>query len=108
VWTSTSKKTPASELAESLVLSKEVRAKASPALAVALDLRTATTCEQTKQVLVRAAEHADRRSLYLIGKLSRKTGCGDNKRADCHPCLRDGDEIKNALKQSRKQAAPRY
>lgn len=108
IWTGTRKKTPTTELAEALVLTRQVRDKASPALAVALDLRSAETCEQSAKVLERAKEHGDRRSLYLVGKLLRKTGCGDNKRSDCYPCLRGSDAIKDALKEVRKRAPPRY
>jgi hypothetical protein len=108
VWTGTNKRSPTTELAEALVLSKEVRARASPALAAALELRTADTCEQAKQALSRVAEHGDRRSLSWLAKLTKKAGCGDDKRSDCYPCLRDGDELKNAVKAVGKRRAPRY
>ncbi len=46
VWTATAQRTTATDLARSLIYSKEVRAKASKALAVALDLRDADSCEK--------------------------------------------------------------
>jgi hypothetical protein len=108
VWTGTPRRTPATELAEALVYSPEVRKRASPALAAALDLRAAEACEDAQKVLPRVEADGDRRCLVLVGKLLRKTGCGDNKRQDCYPCLRNGDAIKEALKAVRMKAAPRY
>lgn len=97
MWTGTVVRNSATELARSLVFSKEVRAKASPELAVALDLRIAETCEQNKVLLPRVLEKGDRRSLALLARLSRKFGCGPNKRQDCYPCLRDGQVVEEAM-----------
>ncbi len=98
IWTSRRKQDPAGALAEALLSTEEVRKRASPALMVALDLRAATSCDAAKDALTRAAEHGDRRSVPLIGRFTRKRGCGDDQREDCFPCLRDGDEIKTAAK----------
>ncbi len=108
VWTSTRRKDAATELAEALVMSKEVRPRASPALAVALDLRTVDGCEQTAKVVSRAGEHADRRSLSLLVKLNNKRGCGPKKNQDCYPCLRDGEQLDQAIKAARKRHSPRF
>lgn len=97
MWTGTVIRNSATELARSLVFSKEVRAKASPELAVALDLRIAETCEQNKALLPRVLEKGDRRSLALLARLSRKFGCGPNKRQDCYPCLREGQIVEEAM-----------
>jgi hypothetical protein len=97
MWTGTVVRNSATELARSLVFSKEVRAKASPELAVALDLRIAETCEQNKALLPRVLDKGDRRSLALLARLSRKFGCGPNKRLDCYPCLRDGQAVEEAM-----------
>ena len=70
MWTGTVVRNSATELARSLVFSKEVRAKASPELAVALDLRIAETCEQNQALLPRVNEKGDRRSLALLAKLA--------------------------------------
>ena len=68
MWTGTVVRNGATELARSLVFSKEVRAKASPELAIALDLRIAETCEQNRELLPRVLEKGDRRSLALAGQ----------------------------------------
>ena len=98
VWTATASRTTATDLARSLIYSKEVRAKASKALAVALDLRDAETCEKNRDLLARVSSDGDRRSFHLLNKLTRKYGCGPNKRQDCYACLRDGKDLDAALK----------
>lgn len=98
VWTATASRTTATDLARSLIYSKEVRAKASKALTVALDLRDADTCEKNRDLLDRATAEADHRAFHLLNKLTRKYGCGPNKRQDCYACLRDGKGLDAALK----------
>jgi len=107
VWTGTVVRNGATELARSLVFSKEVRAKASPELAIALDLRIAETCEQNHALLPRVLEKGDRRSLALLAKLSRRFGCGPNKRLDCYPCLRDDKAIDDAMAAVKKRREPK-
>lgn len=107
IWVGTKGRTPTTELAEALVFTKEVRAKASPALAVALDLREAETCEQVKPVVMRAIEHGDRRSLRLLGKLTLRYGCGPGKVKDCWECLRGEDTITDAINAARKRPEPK-
>jgi hypothetical protein len=107
VWTGTIERTESTELARTLLLSKDVRPKASPALAVALDLRLAQRCEDAKAILPRAIQDGDRRTLPLVIKLQRKYGCGTNKRADCYPCLRDGDQLENVIKAVKERREPR-
>ncbi len=86
----TSKMTPheVALLAQQLLDSQAVRPKASPALALVLDLRDATTCEQRLGLLEKAIETGDRRLLKPVIALTRKAGCGETKRDDCNPCLR--------------------
>lgn len=107
VWTGTPERNDVTELARALLFSKDVRPKASSSLAVALDLRGAESCEQNSQVLPRAIKDGDRRSLHLLIKLQRKYGCGPNKRLDCYPCLRSGDQLEAAIKTAREHPEPR-
>ncbi len=62
-----------------------VRAKSSPALRIAYDLRTAETCEARVPLLANAAALGDKRTLTVLSPLSegRKTGCGPSKRRPC-------------------------
>jgi hypothetical protein len=108
MWTGTVVRNSATELARSLVFSKEVRAKASPELAIALDLRIAETCEQNRALLPKVLEKADRRSLGLLAKLARKFGCGPSKRLDCYPCLRDDPKaVDDAMAAVKKRREPK-
>jgi hypothetical protein len=107
MWTGTVVRNGATELARSLVFSKEVRAKASPELAIALDLRIAETCEQNRALLPRVLGKGDRRSLALLAKLSRKFGCGANKRLDCYPCLRADKSVDDAMAEVKKRREPK-
>lgn len=104
VWTGTAVRNEPTQLAEQLVYSSDVRKKASPALAVALALRDAEDCEARKLLLQRAIQHADHRSLPLLGRLKSATGCGPDKRGDCHPCLREGTLLEDAIKAAGKRA----
>jgi serine/threonine-protein kinase len=75
----------------------DVRAHASPALLVALDLRAATRCEARKGVLPRAKEIGDARALPLLRPLLAAKGCGFLKLGDCQPCLHRDDSLKTTI-----------
>jgi hypothetical protein len=107
VWTGTANRTEVTELAESLIYSRAIRPQASPALAVALDLRRAERCEQHLEIIPRARDVGDRRSLHLLARLLRRHGCGPRKTGDCYRCLREGDELKEALKAVRSRPEPK-
>jgi hypothetical protein len=106
VWTATATRTTATDLARSLLYSKDERAKASPALALTLDLRDAETCEQNRDLLTRASTDGDKRAFHLLNKLTRKYGCGPNKRQDCYACLRDGKDLDAAIKATKARREP--
>lgn len=106
VWTGTVERNESTELARMLLVGKDVSAKASAALKVALELRTVEKCEALLPVVERAVESGDRRAFVPLTKLNRRNGCGPNKRGDCYPCLREGDALKNALLASRNRREP--
>ena len=108
VWTETRERTDASALAEELVYGPDVRPKASAALSVALDLRSAEDCERFHALLPRATEHGDKRSLRLLGRLLKKRGCGRKKLQDCYKCLREGKELTKAIQAVKRRDAPSF
>ncbi|MDP9151019.1 MAG: hypothetical protein M3O36_13900, partial [Myxococcota bacterium] len=65
-----------------------VRARASRALSVLLELREAKTCEQKHALLERARDHGDARLLSILQPYEATRGCGFLGRTDCHPCMR--------------------
>ena len=109
VWTGTPVRSDTTELARSLLYSPDVRPKASPALAVSLDLRVAETCEQYAAVLPKALTDGDRRALHLLLKLNVKRGCGPKKTEDCYACLRDKkDELTATMSAVKSRRPPSF
>ena len=109
VWTSGRVSSGVAELARTLLYSHEVRATASPALAAALDLRGATSCEAFQAALPRVRSDGDRRSLSPLAKLSNRRGCGASKKQDCYECLRaHPKELGAVAKAAQARRAPSY
>jgi len=106
VWVRSRGETDATKLAKSLLYTKEVRDSASDALAVVLDLRAATSCEEVAGILPRAEAQADMRALTLLGKLNFRYGCGRRGGQDCYPCLRGKSSINDAIAAARRRPAP--
>jgi serine/threonine-protein kinase len=75
----------------------EVRAHASPAAAIVLDLRAAKTCDAKRDVVSRAAKDADGRALPALKALQKKGGCGFLGSRDCWPCLRKDGVLDEAV-----------
>lgn len=63
-----------------------VRARSTPALLVALDLRNTTPCAR-KPLYQRAREVGDARSLVFLKPMTSTEGCGILRRSDCFSCL---------------------
>jgi hypothetical protein len=109
---STMKSTPPemAMIAGQFLNSTEVRAKASPALGLVLGLRDATTCEERKTILEKSVTVGDKRLVRHIVPLTKKTGCGEKKADDCHPCLRDENQkvIRDALGKTQLRKAPTF
>ncbi len=108
VWTATRERTDTTRLAEELLFSRDVRGRASPALAIVLNLRDTKDCPKTRDILASAIEHADRRSLVGLGRLQRRTGCGEGEREDCYACLRDGQAIEEAIQAAASREPPSF
>ena len=106
-WTGVRERTEATRLAQALVFSKETRSQASPALRVALDLRSTKNCEKMIQVLQRTKKYGDRRAVSALAKLTRRRGCGAAKRRDCYPCLRKTKDLAAAMRAAASRPAPR-
>jgi serine/threonine-protein kinase len=85
----------------------DVRAKATPALAIALELRAPTACEPKRALLARARDEADGRSLPYLRAFTSTSGCGFLKLGDCWPCLRRDRALAEAIAEIEKRTAPR-
>ncbi len=75
----------------------EVRTLASPAAAIALELRAADQCGKKRALLQRAATQGDERSLQQLQALLQTHNCGAYGLADCWSCLRQDDALQRAI-----------
>jgi serine/threonine-protein kinase len=75
----------------------QVRALATPAALVALDLRAAIRCEAKRALLGRAATDGDERTLVQLKPLLLTKGCSAFGHADCWPCLRLDTALQDAI-----------
>jgi serine/threonine-protein kinase len=75
----------------------EVRAHASPAAGVTLDLRDAKTCDAKRELLERAQSQGDARTLAQLNLLRRTNGCGFFSLGDCWRCLRKDSALEDAI-----------
>jgi len=106
IWTATPNRSAPAELSRALLFSRDVRAKASGELSVALELRLAETCAANRELLPKAAQMGDVRSLPPLNKLTQKQGCGPNKKQDCFACLRADDQLDGVIKAVKGRRAP--
>lgn len=95
VTTTTTAKSPKERAAKQLE-APAVRALASPALLIALELRAALPCAR-KPLFSRARDSGDARSLTYLKQLLPTTGCGLFRRSDCYECLSNRAELKEAI-----------
>lgn len=96
------------KLAKARLDGEALRANASPALLVALDLASARGCAAMKPVVERAAQSADERSLSKLKSLSARRGCGFLGMSDCYSCLRRGSSLSDAVSKAQSTPAPKF
>jgi serine/threonine-protein kinase len=75
----------------------EIRAHASPQVAILFDMQEATTCEAKRDLLARVAEDGDIRLLPNLKSLKAKRGCGFLNVEDCWPCLHEDRALDEAI-----------
>ena len=83
--------------ADAWLQSKDFQKNSSPALNVAVALRSAKRCEQKLALAKRAKNVGDERALTHLRTYEARSGCGKRGRFDCHPCLRKDDTLKTAI-----------
>jgi hypothetical protein len=97
VWEKAPGGNRAASLAQQLLHSADQRSKATPALVTAIDLRSATTCEDYLRLLPAVQRDGDQRCSATLRALKHTDGCGDDGQQDCFACLRDGTLLDDAL-----------
>jgi hypothetical protein len=94
-------------MAEMMLKKLEImRLEASPALRIAIELELGKGCDRMRDVVVRALDTADERSVERLEQLQRPLGCGPRLTDDCWPCLRGDDLLAQALARARSRRAP--
>jgi hypothetical protein len=99
----------ASVRADELLASEAVRARATPALLIANDLRKAASCSARVPLLDRAVEVGDERSAAILAPLgaTTKKGCGKKKRLPCPAaCPAESERFLDAVSKIRARLAP--
>jgi hypothetical protein len=95
-------------MADTLLKKLEImRLRASPALRIAIELELAKSCGKMRDVVIRALDSADQRSVERLGQLEHRLGCGPRLADDCWPCLRGDDLLAQALDRARSRPAPK-
>jgi serine/threonine-protein kinase len=97
-WGGSGQQYPAAAARAKVSLAKpSVRAMATKALAVTLELRAAPSCEARFALLTKARDDGDVRTLGLLRPLQYQRGCGFLGRSDCLPCLRRDRSLVDAI-----------
>ncbi|MEI9948938.1 MAG: serine/threonine-protein kinase [Pseudomonadota bacterium] len=113
VWDS-SKAVPSraalSKLARTYLDDDALRAKASPALRLLLELGKAQKegCASVKRWLGRAASEGDARVLPALKRFDDRRGCGFLGLSDCYSCLRAGKDLATAASAAGVRPAPNF
>ncbi|HET7542241.1 MAG TPA: serine/threonine-protein kinase [Polyangiaceae bacterium] len=99
-----------SKLARSYLDDDAVRAKASPALRLLLELGKAQKegCASVKRWLTRAATEGDARVVPALKRFDERRGCGFLGLSDCYYCLRSGKDLGAAANGAAARPAPNF
>lgn len=79
------------------VKSDKLKASATPAMLVAMELRLTGSCQGKYSLLERAKEHGDQRTLVQLRQLYARKGCGFLNLNDCWPCMRQNNSLSEAV-----------
>jgi hypothetical protein len=105
LWSGTPGKSDATELARTLLASQDVHSNVSDALAVALQMRAAESCNDISLLLERARQVGDKRSLGPLTKWKRKRTCATASQKDCCSA-NQAKSIDSAIEAVKKRRAP--
>jgi len=83
--------------AEEWIKSDAFKKVAEPDVLIAGALRYATGCSDRHDLLPRAGENGERRTLDFLNVAKAPGGCGRRARDDCFPCLRKDSALKDAI-----------
>lgn len=106
-WIGSKDRNMTTQLAEALLLAKEVRKRASGALELALALREKPTdCGELQRLVERAIREGDRRSSNQLVMTAARQNCGPSGDKDCVMCLTDPKDMRKAIRASAARLEP--
>lgn len=76
----------------------DVRANASAAAGIVIDLKAARDCPGKREVIERAKDSGDERVVPSLKAMRNPRGCGFMGMRDCYGCLRRDDVLDDAIK----------
>jgi len=106
IWEKAPVGSRAAILAQQLLQAPDQRAKATPALAAALDLRVAASCDDYLRLMPSVSRDGDQRCSATLRSLKHTDGCGSNGEQDCYACLREGAMLDDTLRAIESRTPP--
>jgi hypothetical protein len=99
IWIGSKERNDTTQLAEALLLAKDVRSRVSTALELALALREKpTSCDDIVRYVDIAIREGDRRAVMPLVTTSQRVNCGANGDEECIKCLADPKEMRKAIR----------
>lgn len=108
VWLSEQGATVPAKRAKKFLEDPELRKRASQAALIAIDLRESNSCSSHKELMPRAIQFADERSMIPLRRFTVRRGCGFLSLSDCYGCLRSNNDLTDALKAAQARPAPKF
>ncbi|MGH7330366.1 MAG: hypothetical protein ACREJX_18620, partial [Polyangiaceae bacterium] len=87
----------ASERARRALAKPDVRERASPSLAVTLELRSANSCGAKKSLFDQASKVGDTETLAVLKTYTPTRGCGFLSARDCWPCMHKDGSLSSTI-----------
>ncbi len=107
VWIGSKDRNETTQLAEALLLAKDVRKRASGALDMALLLRDKPTdCVEIQRLVEQAIREGDRRSSNQLVTTAARQNCGPGGDKDCVTCLGDPKDMRKAIRATAARPEP--
>lgn len=94
--------------AKKLLDDPQIRAHASRALKVTLELNEARGCADYRRVLPKVANIGDDRCLRTLRRLTHDRGCGLFGLRDCYACLRNSGTLPQAIEAVKNRPGPTF
>jgi hypothetical protein len=88
----------ASSAARKALASAAVASRASPSLAVTLEIREGRSCDKKKAAFDRARQVGDARTLAVLRDYQSTAGCGFLRLKDCWRCMHRDDSLNSTIR----------